>query len=167
MDEIVNRVAASALVTLDLDRLYRTGPRLVLDIAPALENGLLLREKSFREFVQALDTETFRGKMVAVTCSADALIPAWAWMLVASALEPVAAFVALGTADDLEERLLLDALATVDWQQYRDAKVLVKGCSKVEVPPSVYAEATRRLRPVAQSIMYGEACSSVPVFKRK
>lgn len=167
MDEIVNRVAASALVTLDLDKLYRNGPRAVLDIAPALENGLLLREKSFREFVQKLDAGFFQGKFVAVTCSVDALIPAWAWMLVTSALEPVAGYVSLGTVENLEERLLLDALNTVDWQRYRDAKVLVKGCSNVEVPPSVYAEATRRLRPVAQSIMYGEACSAVPVFKRK
>lgn len=167
MEEIVNRVAASSLVTFDLDSLYRSGERVEFDIKPALEQGLLLRERTFREFVGAIDAETYRGKLVALTCSSDALIPAWAWMLVVAVLEPVAVRVVQGDLMRLEERLFFDALASVDWETYRGARVLVKGCSQAEVPASVFAEVTARLRPLALSIMYGEACSSVPVFKKK
>lgn len=167
MDEIVNRVAASSLVTLDLDKFYKSGERVELDISAALDQGLVLREKNFREWIRSYDWEKFRGHHVAVTCSTDALVPAWAFMLIASALQPVAASCILGNKERLEEYLFLKELDQVDWSQYRDARVLVKGCSHVEVPAAVFMEAAARLRPVARSVMFGEACSSVPVFKQK
>lgn len=167
MDEIVNRVAESGLVTLDLDRFYTPGERVLIDLAPVLEHGLLLREKPFRDYVKQNDWQAYRGKLVALTCSTDALIPAWAWMLVVSALQPFAARVFQGDIWRLNEQLFLDALSSVDWNQFRGQRVLVKGCSRAEAPPSVFAEITFRLQPVAQSVMFGEACSAVPVFKRK
>lgn len=167
MDEIVNRVAASSLVTLDLDKFYKSGERVELDISEALDQGLVLREKNFREWIRTYDWEKFRGRHVAVTCSTDALVPAWAFMLIATALQPVAATCILGNRQRLEEYLFLKELDQIDWAQYRDSRVLVKGCSHVEVPAAVFMEAAARLRPVARSVMFGEACSSVPVFRQK
>jgi len=167
MDEIVNRVASSSLVTLDLDKYYRPGERVVLDISVALDQGLLLREKNFREWIRTADWEVFRGRHVAIICSTDALVPAWAFMLIASSLQPVASSFVLGDRNRLEEFLFLEELNKVDWAQYKDSRVLVKGCSHVDVPYAVFMEAAARLRPLARSVMFGEACSSVPVFKQK
>jgi len=165
--EIINRVAGSGIVTLELDSYYREGERVLLDLAAQLENGLLLREKTFREFISTTDWEGFSGKHVGVCCTADAIIPAWAYMLVGTSLQPFAASVVFGGLEVLEERLFLEALSREDWQRFRDQRVVVKGCTRVEVPASVYLDVSARLRPVALSIMFGEACSSVPVFKRK
>jgi Protein of unknown function (DUF2480) len=164
--EIINRVSTSALVTFDLEEYYQPGERAVVDIKDQLFQGLILKEKDFRNYIKATDWSLYKDKLVAVYCSADAIVPTWAFMLLVSALEPYAKRVVFGTAEDLEKVLFQEALGQIDWQQYKDAKVVVKGCSKVDVPVAAYVEATRRLKPLAASVMFGEACSTVPVFKR-
>lgn len=165
-NEIVNRVAASALEVFDLEDLYVSGERVLIDIKDQLHEGVILREKPFREYIKSHDWSQYNGKLVAVTCSEDAIVPTWAYMLVATALAPFARTVVFGTLEDLEEKLFADALASVEWEAFRDAKVVIKGCSKVAVPVSAYMEATARMRAVASSIMYGEPCSTVPVYKK-
>lgn len=163
---IVNKVSNSALVTFDLEEYYQPGDRVVLDIADQLYEGLILREKDFRDFIKRNDWSRFQGKFVAVTCSADAIVPTWAYMLVAIALEPYAGRVVFGSLEALEEQLFGDRLTAIDWSRFQGAKVVIKGCSKVNVPVSVYVEATSRIKKVAASIMYGEPCSTVPLFKK-
>jgi hypothetical protein len=164
--EIVNRVSASSLLTFDLEEYYQVGDRVVLDIKDQLYQGLILKEKDFREYIRSHDWSSYNNKFVAITCSADAIVPTWAYMLLTSALQPFARKIVFGSLDDLENKIYADALATVDWSKFDQAKVVIKGCSKVNVPLSAYVEATQRLRPHAQSIMFGEACSTVPVFKK-
>ncbi|HEY8511980.1 MAG TPA: DUF2480 family protein [Cyclobacteriaceae bacterium] len=164
--EIVNRVAASGLKTFDLEELYRPGERVNLDIRDQLYEGLILREKDFRGWVKEHPWTDFAGKFVAVNCSADAIVPTWAFMLLGVALQPYAEKVVYGSLEDLERVLFQEALSHVDWESYRDAKVVVKGCSRVNVPVEAYVEVVARLRPLAASIMYGEPCSTVPLFKR-
>lgn len=165
-DGIVNRVASSALVTFDLEQYYQPGERVSLDIRDQLFQGLIIKEKDFREFIKVNDWSVYENKYVAVHCSVDAVIPTWAYMLLAVALEPFAKRVVFGTLEDLERTLFSESLAGIDWSVFKDAKVVVKGCSKVEVPVSAYVEATFQLRSVAASLMFGEPCSTVPVFKR-
>ena len=165
-NQIVNRVASSGLKIFDLEEYYVPGPRVVLDIKDQLYEGMILREKSFRDFIKSHDWSAYSGKFVAVTCSADAIIPTWAFMLLTSSLEPYARAIVFGGLDELETKIFFDALSKVDWQQYADAKVVIKGCSKVAVPTAAYVEATRLIRPYAASIMFGEPCSTVPVFKK-
>lgn len=166
-NEIVNRVSNSQLVTFDLEELYTPGERIVFDIKQLLFQELILREKDFRDFIKDHNWAQYQNKFVAITCSADAIVPTWAYMLLASALQPYSQQIIFGTLQDLEARLFEQTLNKVDWQKFTNAKVVVKGCSKVEVPVSIYVEATNKLRQVAQSIMYGEPCSTVPIFKRK
>ena len=165
-NEIVNRVASSGLVTLDLEAYYTPGRRIQIDIADQLFQGMVLREKDFREYIRSTDWSTYADCYVAVHCSADAIIPTWAYMLVASALQPYAKLIVFGTLETLEEKIFSQSLSTIDWIQFANARVVIKGCSKVNVPAGVYVEATRLLRPFAASIMFGEPCSTVPVFKR-
>lgn len=165
-DEIVNKVARSPLQNIDLEELYTPGERVLFDIKPLLFQELILKEKDFRDFIKSNNWEEFHGKHVAITCSADAIIPTWAYMLLASALQPHVANVIFGNLEELERMLFVRALDQIDWKKYSGAKVVIKGCSKVEVPVSVYVEVTNRLRPLASSIMYGEPCSTVPIFKK-
>lgn len=165
-NEIVNRVASSSIRTFDLEELFVAGERVLLDIKHQLYQETILREKDFRDFIKSHDWRQYADKLVAVTCSADAIIPTWAYMLLASVLEPHARTIVFGDLDDLEVKIFFEGLARVDWQQYKDAKVVIKGCSKVAVPTAAYFEATRKLRPIAASIMFGEPCSTVPVFKK-
>lgn len=165
-NEIVNRVASSSLQTFDLEQFYVPGERVLLDIKDQLYQGMILKEKSFREFIKGHDWSKYSGKLVAIICSEDAIVPTWAYMLLASALEPHARVIVFGGLDDLESKIFFDALAGVDWKEYQNAKVVIKGCSKVAVPTAAYVEATRRLRPYAASIMFGEPCSTVPVYKK-
>ena len=165
--EIVNRVASSSLITFDLEELYQPGDRVLVDIKDQLIDGLILREKDFRDFVKTTDWSTYKDKMVAITCSTDAIIPTWAFMLLTIALEPFASRVFFGSVEQLEESLFLEKLSRVEWTKYQGAKVVVKGCSKINVPVSAYVEAVRRLRPLASSIMFGEPCSTVPLYKKK
>lgn len=163
--KIVNRVAASGLVTFDLEKFYQPGDRVVIDIKDQLVDGVLLREKNFREFIRQHDWKQYEGKFVAVTCSADAIIPVWAFMLVTAALQPYAKAIEFGTLEQLERRLFEKTLEAVDWNSFKGAKVVIKGCSRYEVPTSIYGYVTAKLRPVVTSLMYGEPCSTVPIFK--
>jgi hypothetical protein len=165
-DQIVNRVASSQLVTFNLEQFHQPGDRILYDIKDLLFQGLILREKDFREHVRHHDWAQYKDKLVAITCSADAVVPTWAYMLLAVALQPHARRIFFGTLGEMESMLFQDTLATIDWNQYKDAKVVIKGCSDVHVPQSAYVEATARLSAVAASVMYGEPCSTVPVFKR-
>jgi hypothetical protein len=166
MDEIVNRVAGSGIVTIDLESLVVPGERVVFDIAPYLHMGQILREKEFREFLKAHDWTSYKGKIVGVTCTADAIVPAWAYMLVALAVQPLAERVLFATGEQLESILFEERLAALDLEPYRDARVVIKGCSDAQVPLSAYVTLAARLRPVARTIMFGEPCSTVPLYKK-
>jgi hypothetical protein len=166
MDEIVNKVAASGLITIDLEELYPAGERTSIDLANQLWQGLALREKDFRAWIQTHDWSQYLGKHVAVHCSVDAIIPAWAFMLVASALSDYATTVVQGSNEDLEQVLFRNVIDSLDISTYQDKRCVIKGCSNLPVPQSAYSHLVVRLRPVARSIMFGEPCSTVPVFKR-
>lgn len=166
-DQIINRVTASNLITFDLEELYSPGERVLFDIKDLLFQGLILKEKDFRDFIRQHDWSEFKGKHVAITCSADAIVPTWAFMLLATVIQPFAQSVVFGSLEDLEKSLFFQKLQLVDWTKFVNEKVVIKGCSKVEVPVAAYVEAVNRLRPVASSIMFGEACSTVPLFKQK
>jgi hypothetical protein len=165
-DVIINRVANSPLVTFDLEEFYHAGERVLLDIANQLYEGMILREKDFRAWVKETDWSVYKGKNVAVWCSVDAIIPTWAYMLLTTRISPFAHTVVFGTLEDLEKAIYQDALNSVDIEKFRDKKVVIKGCGKYQVPESAYVEITRLLTPVASSIMYGEACSTVPLYKK-
>lgn len=164
--DIVNRVANSGLVTLDLEAYYHPGERVVYDLKDNLYMGLILKEKEFRAFLKEHDWRQYTGKNVAITCTEDAIVPTWAYMLLTLQLQPYAHTVVFGTLADLEEKLYFDAIAAINPEAYRDARVVIKGCSKVAVPTSAYVEITRKLTPVVQSILFGEPCSTVPLYKR-
>lgn len=166
MSEIINKVAQSGLVTIDLEDWWTDGERVAFDIAPWLEEGLLLREKDFREHVSIHPWQEYTGKYVAVFCSTDAIIPRWAWMLITTALTPYAAHIMFGTPDELEVELYRKRIQTLNSDEYRGQRVVIKGCSHKPVPVQAYVELTRLLQPVVQSILYGEPCSTVPVYKR-
>lgn len=166
-ENIVNKVAASGLVTLNLELYYNQGERVVYDIKDNLFHGLMLREKDFREFIKTHDWTVYTGKNVAVTCSADAIVPTWAYMLLATKLKPYANEVVFGNLETLEAVLFSKALSAIDLSVYKDARVVIKGCADIEVPVAAYVEITALLTPVVKSLMYGEPCSTVPVFKRK
>ncbi len=167
MEEIVNKVAQSALTTIDLERFFPAGETAVFDMKDHLFMELILKEKDFRAGLLALDWETYRGKNVAIVCTADAIVPIWAYMLVASYLEPVAAFYAFGDEEFVHKTLFLKNIAAIDPQEFADKRIVVKGCGDKAITEAAYVEITRLLRPVVKSIMYGEPCSTVPVFKKK
>ena len=162
---VVNRVAESAIETLDLAALAPPEPA-AFDLAPFLYRGLVLREREFRQSLKDHDWEPYRDAAVAVFCSADALVPTWAYMLVAARLDGVAASVAAGTPEAVRQAALVDALSELDWERYRDVPVVLKGCGNDLVPLDAFVQATRRLQGVAAKVMYGEPCSSVPVWRR-
>ncbi|MBC7776662.1 MAG: DUF2480 family protein [Phycisphaerae bacterium] len=163
---LVNRVANSSLVTIDLEEMYPKGEIVPFDLKGYLFMELILKEKDFREALQALDWEQYRGKNLAVFCSADAIIPLWAYMLVATHAAPFVQDIALCEPAEFAERAFIKKLAALDIQQYEGKRLVIKGCSDKPVPASAYLEITRRLQPVARSIMFGEPCSTVPVYKR-
>ncbi|TPE45121.1 DUF2480 family protein [Pontibacter mangrovi] len=165
-EEIINRVAQSALVTLNLEELIHPGERIVYDIKENLFQGLILREKDFRTFVKEHDWSQYAGKNIAITCTVDAIVPTWAYMLLAVKLQNHANYFVFGDLEALEQALFQEAIAKVDMEEYRDAKVVVKGCGSVPVPNYAYVEVMRKLLPVAASIMYGEPCSTVPLYKK-
>ncbi len=166
-EEIVNRVANSTLKTIDLDEFYAPGERIVFDMASLLFQGLILREKDFREFVATHDWSEYQNKNVAVYCSIDTIIPSWAVMVIITKLQPVANHVIYGTLEELEHKLFSDALSALDLSFYKDSKVVIKGCGKHPVPAYAFAELTRLLTPYVSSLMYGEPCSTVPVYKKR
>jgi hypothetical protein len=164
---IVNRVAGSPLITFDLEDYYHHGERVMFDIKEFLFEEMILREKDFRAKIKDFDWTQFEGKNIAITCSVDAIIPYWAYMLIMTKLSPFAHFVVQGDLHALELALIRKALASLDLEKYRDKKVVVKGCGKYPVPVSAYVEITRLLTPVVSSLMYGEPCSTVPLYKRR
>lgn len=163
----VNKVAESGLITIDPADFYQQGERFVFDIKPLLIEEFLLREKDFREYVKKHDWTFYSGKYVAVTCSNDAIIPVWAYMLLASSLEPFAAKIVFGDLNDLESELFKEKLSQINPADYRDQRIVIKGCGDILVPVNVYMELTRLLKPYVKSIMYGEPCSTVPVYKAR
>lgn len=166
-DAIINRVANSGLVTIDLEDYLPKGEIAVFDLKDHLFRGLILKEKDFREALQGLDWEIFRNKNVVITCSADAIIPMWAYMLVTSYVQPVAKDVYCGTAEEMKKHLFLKNLGTIKTDEFAGQRLIIKGCGDQPVDSAAYAEITKLLRPVAKSIMYGEACSNVPIYKKK
>lgn len=168
MDEvIVNRVSESGLVTLDLEDFYSKEETAVFDMKDYLFMGLILKEKDFRDAMKSLDLTGFAGKNIAITCTADAVIPMWAYMLAASYLQPVAKEIVFGDENQLQQTLLLNNISKIRAEEYKDKRVVIKGCGEKPIAESAYISATSILRPVAKSIMYGEPCSTVPIFKKK
>lgn len=165
-EEIINRVANSKLVTFDLEELYVQGERVLFDIKDWLYEGFVLREKEFRTFVSAHDWSQYNDNYVALTCSSDAIVPGWAFMLIASKLQPHAKKVVQGSLETLETAIYQDELSKYDFSSLRDKPVIIKGCSNKPVPQNAYLMAVEKIQFVAKSIMYGEACSSVPLYKR-
>jgi hypothetical protein len=165
-EEIVNRVAVSGIVSLDLEELYHPGERVLYDIKDNLWQGMILKEKDFREFLKSHDWTQYQGKNVAVTCSEDAIVPTWAYMLLAVQLEPYANAIVFGDLNALEDKLFADAISKLNISEYEGKRVVVKGCSKVNVPISAYVEISRLLKPIVQSLMFGEPCSTVPLYKK-
>lgn len=166
MNEFVNKVAESGIVTLNLEAYYPRDEIAVFDMKDYLFMGLILKEKDFREALKIADLSLFTNKIVALTCSADAIIPMWAYMLAASALQPTAKDIIYGNEELVLQMLLLKNIASMDIEEYTDKRVVIKGCGELPVTESAYVEITKLLRPHAKSIMYGEPCSTVPVFKK-
>jgi hypothetical protein len=165
-DVIINKVAQSALITLDLEKFYPEGETAVFDLKDYLFMELILKEKDYRESLKNLDWSVYKNKNVCVTCSADAIIPVWAYMFAVSNLQPLAREVILGDANFLLEVLFLKNLWKIDAREYEGKRVVVKGCGEKKIPETAYAEITKILRPVAKSIMYGEPCRTGPVYKQ-
>lgn len=164
--EIINKVALSGIITIDLEEFYPQGERVLFDIKDLLFQGLVLREKDFREFVKNEDWTKYKNKYVALICSADAIVPTWAYMLLATQLEPYVKKVVFGNLEILETVLYNEILSKLNINDYKDARIVIKGCGHLPVPKAAYVEIARLLRPIAKSIMYGEACSTVPLYKQ-
>lgn len=165
-EHIINKVAESNLLTIDLEKFYPGEEAAIFDIKDHLFMNSILKEKEFREALKNYDWEKFRDKQVAITCTADAIIPVWAYMLVTAYLQPVAGGVMEGDEKELHKMIFLKNLSKINTEEFTDKKIVVKGCGKKPIGEFAYAEITRLLMPVAKSIMYGEPCSTVPVFKK-
>lgn len=166
-DEIVNRVAQSKLITFDLEELYPAGERVQFDIKDWLFEGLILREKDFRASVENHDWQQYKDSYIALSCSSDAIIPGWAFMLISSRLHPFAKKVVIGDLEQLESSIYQDIITNLDVSSFKDKPIIIKGCANKPVPQNAYINAISKIQSVAKSVMYGEACSSVPLFKRK
>ena len=163
---LVNRVAASGLITINLEDFFPAEEVVVFDIKDYLYMELILKEKDFRAALKEHDWTQYEGKNLVVFCSTDAIVPVWAYMLVAAYAEPFANRVFQGDEDTFYKVFFNEAINQIDGAQYEQKRIVIKGCSNKPVPPSAYVELTQKLRPFAQSIMYGEPCSTVPIFKR-
>jgi hypothetical protein len=166
-EEIINRVNQSGLTQIDLEDLRLAGDRIFIDIKDQLFQGIALREKDFRAFIAEQDWASYQGKHVAVGCSVDAIIPTWAFMLLGVSLTPYVKTLVFGNLADLEKVLFEKALSKIKPEDFQDAKIVIKGCSKESVPTDAYLKITQLLQPVAKSLFYGEPCSTVPLYKRK
>jgi hypothetical protein len=163
---LVNRVAQSSIITLNLEKYYPQKEILSFDLKDYLFHGLILKEKDFREALKSHDWEQYRDKILVVFCSTDAIIPVWAYMLVSAYISGISAETYIGSAEEYIKQHYWTALSNLDYNQYLDERVVIKGCSDKPVPPLAYALVTEKLKDFAQSIMYGEPCSTVPIFKR-
>ena len=166
-DTIINKVINSSLVSFNLEDFYPSGDRLSYDLKGNLFQEMILKEKDFRVFLKDHDWEQYRDKNVAISCSADAIIPTWAYMLLAVKLEGVANAFVFGSLDDLETHLFTTVLDNIDFSTFQDKKVVIKGCSKIHIPTTIYVDLTKRMKPYVSSLMFGEPCSTVPLFKKK
>ena len=166
-DEIVNRVANSKLITIDLEDCYPEGKRVLFDIKDWLFEGLVLREKDFREKAKTFNWEQYKNCYVALTCSTEAIVPAWAYMLLVVYLEPFVEKAVIGDLGTLETSIYQDLINQFDTKSIEGKPVIIKGCSNKPVPVNAYTQLINKIKPYAKSIMYGEACSSVPLFKNK
>lgn len=167
LEKIIEKIKNRPLTTLNLEDYYDKGERVIFDLKDNLFQGLILREKDFRTFVKEHNWEQYKGKNVAIMCSTDAIIPQWAFMLVAIKLEGIANMICFGDLADLEQKLFDNALSKINPENYKDAKLVIKGCGEIEIPSYAYVEITRLLKPYVFSLFYGEPCSTVPLYKRK
>ena len=165
--EIINKVDQSGLIDFNLEDYYPKGERVLIDVKNNLFQGLILKEKDFRDFVKNENWKKHKDKFVAITCTADAIVPTWAYMLITTSLQPFAKKIVFGDLKTLETILFQESLSKINTEDFRDKKICVKGCGSIPVPESAYVEITRILSPIAKSIMYGEACSTVPIMKSK
>jgi hypothetical protein len=165
-EPIINRVNQSGLIQLDLETMRTPGDRIFFDLAPLLFMGLALKEKEYREFLAGHDWSAYQDKFVAIGCTADAIIPTWAYMLAATYLNPVARGVIFGDLAELEKNLYLTQIESINASEFEDARIVIKGCSKEAVPTEAYVALMQKLQPVAKSIFFGEPCSTVPLFKK-
>jgi len=163
---IVNKVAESSLLTIDLADYIPQEEPVIFDLKEYLFMGLIVKEKEFRAALQQTTIDSFRDKTVLVLCTTDAIIPMWAYMLVAAHLQPAAKELFLGTKEEWKKKKLLDRIAVIDLSVYKDQRIVIKGCGDEPVPEAAYLEITNRLRPIVKSLMYGEPCSTVPIFKQ-
>jgi hypothetical protein len=166
-DMIVNKVANSGLITLNLEAYLPEKPVVSFDLKDFLFMGLILKEKDYREALKNKNFDEYRDQYVAVTCSVDAVIPVWAYMLAVSYLQPVAKDVFLGTETELYKHLVLKNIDSVNADEFKEERVVIKGCGEIPIDNYAYAAVTKKLLPVVKSIMYGEPCSTVPVYKKK
>jgi hypothetical protein len=166
-ENIVNKVAQSGLVSFDLADLFPSGERVIYDIKENLFHGLMLKEKDFRAFVKENDWQAYQGKNVAIICSSDAIVPTWAYMLIAAKLTGIANYFVFGDLELLETSLYLAAIEKINTKQFEDQRMVIKGCGEIPIPTSAFIALTAKLLPVVKSIMYGEPCSTVPIFKKK
>lgn len=166
-EEIINKIAESGIVSIDLEDYFPKEDIVEFDLKPFLFMEMILKEKEFRQQLKEQDWSQYTGKAVAVFCSSDAIIPRWAYMLVVTYLQPIAQEIIAGTKEDLLNNLFRKNIETIDFTTFKDKRIVIKGCGDLEVSASAYLEITKRLLPYTQSIMYGEPCSTVPVFKRR
>ncbi len=166
-EEIINRVSNSKLINIDLEDFYPEGKRVLFDIKDWLFEGIILKEKDFREYVANHDWSQYQDAYVALTCSEDAIIPSWAYLLLSSELSPYAKKVVVGNLELLETVLFQAVISTIDISEFQDKPIIIKGCANKPIPASAFSFLIERIQPIAKNIMYGEACSTVPLYKKK
>jgi hypothetical protein len=166
-NEIVNRVATSQLITIDLEDFYPKGERVVFDIKNWLYHELILKETDFREHLKNHDWSQYQNKYVALTCSADAIIPSWAFMLISTYISPFSKKVVVGNLSTLETSIFQDIINAIPVDEYLEKPIIIKGCSNKPIPETAYLQLIEKLQPIVKSIMFGEACSTVPLFKKQ
>ncbi len=166
-EEIINKVASSALLTINLEEYYPKEQVVLFDLKPYLFMGLILKEKEFRASLEKVDWDFYKEKIVAVVCTADAIIPMWAYMLIATYLQPIARDIIFGDEQTAIKQILLKRIDAINPDDFKDKRIVIKGCGDLPIGEFAYMEITKLLRPVAKSIMYGEPCSTVPIYKKK
>lgn len=166
-DEIINKVSNSKLINIDLEEFYPDGERVLFDIKDWLFEGIILKEKDFRASVKDHNWSGYKNAFVALTCSEDAIIPSWAYLLLASELSAFAKKVVVGNLELLETVLFLEVIQNLNIEPFKDKPIIIKGCAQKPIPSSAFTMLIQKLQPIAKTIMYGEACSTVPLYKRK
>lgn len=166
-DEIINKVSNSKLITIDLEELYPEGERVLFDIKDWLFDQIILKEKDFRASVKSHDWSRYENTYVALTCSVDAIIPSWAYLLLSSKLAPYSKKIVVGNLELLETSLFQDIIQNLSIESFKEKPIIIKGCAQKPIPPSAFSMLIHKLQPIVKSIMYGEACSTVPLFKKK